>query len=73
MPSFALMQGVAVALAVAGLAVGAITPLGAHAIEAAHHFTDRRAYASLVLDHRALPAVPPERWVTTTQSVVWGS
>jgi multicomponent Na+:H+ antiporter subunit D len=70
--SFALMQGVALALAVGGLALGAITPIGAHAVEAAHHFTDRHAYASLVLQHQALPAVPSERWVTTTQSVVWG-
>jgi len=72
LPSFALMQGVALALAVAGLAVGAFTPLGAHALEAAHHFTDRNAYAALVLDHRRLPPVPPERWVTTTSSVAWG-
>src|SRR5439155_1203824 len=56
----------------AGLAAGAVTPLGTHALEAAQHFTDRNAYAALVLDHQPLPAVPPEHWVTTTSSVVWG-
>ena len=71
-PSFALMQAVALVLAVGGLAIGAVTPLGMHALEAAHHFTDTRAYHALVLDHRALPPAPPAHWVTTTQSVVWG-
>ena len=51
-PRPVLMLAVAMVLAVAGLAVGAWTGLAANAVEAAHQFTDRLSYASVVLDHR---------------------
>jgi multicomponent Na+:H+ antiporter subunit D len=70
-PELALMQGVSLALAVAGLAVGAWTGLATRAVEAAHTFTDRLGYADVVLNHRALTPPPPETWHTTTSSVVW--
>jgi multicomponent Na+:H+ antiporter subunit D len=71
-PSLAIMQAVAVTLAVASLALGAVTRLGADAKDAAHRFTDGDAYRALVLDHTPLPPAPAEHWVTSTQSVVWG-
>jgi multicomponent Na+:H+ antiporter subunit D len=66
-----LMVVVTLALALGGLAAGAWTGLAANAVEAAHQFTDRLAYAGVVLDHAAPPAVPPESWHTTTSSLVW--
>ena len=66
------MQVVALVLAVAGLVLGAVTSLGANALEAAERFTDGHAYQALVLDHRGEPFVPPGHWVTTTSGVVWG-
>jgi multicomponent Na+:H+ antiporter subunit D len=65
------MQGVTLVLALAGLAVGALTGLAAHAVEAAHHFVDREDYVRVVLDHQPLAAVPHESWHTTTPSIVW--
>ena len=50
-PSLALMQGVTLAMAVAGLAVGAWPGLAANVVEAAHQFVDRADYARVVLDH----------------------
>ena len=70
-PSLHLMQGVALALALAGLAVGALTGFAAHVVEAAHHFVDRQDYVRVVLDHQPLTPAPPESWHTTTASVVW--
>jgi multicomponent Na+:H+ antiporter subunit D len=72
LPSFVVMQATALTLAVAGLALGAWTSLGARALEAAHRFTDGGAYRAFVLDHTPPPPVAPEHWVTSTQSVVWG-
>jgi multicomponent Na+:H+ antiporter subunit D len=70
-PSLALMTAVTLALALAGLVVGSLTGLAASAVESAHHFVDRAAYATVVLDHRALPPVPHETWHTTSSSVAW--
>ena len=70
-PSLALMQGVTLAMAVAGLAVGAWPGLAANVVEAAHQFVDRADYARVVLDHAPPTAVPHEAWHTTTSSVVW--
>jgi multicomponent Na+:H+ antiporter subunit D len=70
-PSLALMQAVTLALAVAGLAVGAWPGLAANLVEAAHQFVDRADYARVVLDHAPPAAVPHEVWHTTTSSVVW--
>jgi multicomponent Na+:H+ antiporter subunit D len=70
-PSLALMQGVTLLLAFAGLAVGAWTGLAANVVEAAHQFVDRVDYTSDVLDHTPPVPVPPEVWHTTTSSVVW--
>jgi multicomponent Na+:H+ antiporter subunit D len=70
-PSLALMQAVTLALAVAGLAVGAWPGLAANLVEAAHQFVDRTDYARVVLDHAPPAPVPHEVWHTTTSSVVW--
>jgi multicomponent Na+:H+ antiporter subunit D len=70
-PKLTVMIAVTLALAVAGLAVGAWTGLAANVEEAAHQFVDRSAYAGVVLDHHAAPSVPAEHWRTTTASVVW--
>jgi multicomponent Na+:H+ antiporter subunit D len=70
-PSLALMQGVTLVLALAGLLVGALTGFAARAVEAAHHFVDREDYVRVVLDHRPQAAVPPGTWHTTTLSVGW--
>ena len=70
-PSLALMQGVTLVLAVAGLAVGAWPALAANVVEAAHQFVDRIDYTSVVLDHTRPAPVPREVWHTTTSSVVW--
>jgi multicomponent Na+:H+ antiporter subunit D len=70
-PSLHLMQGVTLALALAGLVVGAFTGFAAHVVEAAHHFVDREDYVRVVLDHQPLTPSPPEPWHTTTLSVVW--
>jgi multicomponent Na+:H+ antiporter subunit D len=69
--SLALMEGVTVVVAAAGLAVGALTGFAARAVEAAHHFVDRQDYVRVVLDHRAPTPAPPEVWHTTTLSVTW--
>jgi multicomponent Na+:H+ antiporter subunit D len=58
-------------LALAGLLCGAWTGLATRAVEAAHTFTDRAAYAAAVLQHRTTPVPPPESWHTTTSSIVW--
>ncbi|MFL5928216.1 MAG: complex I subunit 5 family protein, partial [Gaiellaceae bacterium] len=70
-PNLGLMQGVTLALAVAGLAAGALTGFAARAVEAAHQFVDRESYARVVLDHRPPTPAPPEVWHTTTTSIVW--
>jgi multicomponent Na+:H+ antiporter subunit D len=70
-PSVTLMQVVTIVLALAGLAIGALTPLAASVQEAAHQFTDRLSYTGVVLDHRPPVPPPPGVWVTTTSSVVW--
>jgi multicomponent Na+:H+ antiporter subunit D len=72
-PSITLMQTVTLVLAVAGLAVGTLTPLAAHAQEAAHQFVDRLSYTSVVLDHRLPTPPPPGKWTTTTSAVLWGA
>jgi len=69
--SLALMQGVTLVLATAGLVVGALTGLAARAVEAAHRFVDGADYARVVLDHRPPVPVPPETWHTTTLSIAW--
>jgi multicomponent Na+:H+ antiporter subunit D len=71
-PSLAIMQAVAVTLALASLVLGGVTSLGAHAKDAAHRFADGESYRALVLDHASLPPAPGAHWVTSTQSVVWG-
>jgi multicomponent Na+:H+ antiporter subunit D len=70
-PSIRVMVSLAALLAVAGLAIGALTGFAAHVQAAAHTFVDRAAYAGVVLDHRAPPHVPAESWHTTTSSLVW--
>lgn len=70
-PSLRSMQLITIAFALAGLAVGALTPLAATVQEAAHRFVMRAGYAGVVLDHRALAAVPAGEWTTTTSSIVW--
>jgi multicomponent Na+:H+ antiporter subunit D len=70
-PQLALMNGVTLLLAFAGLAVGAWTGLAASAMQAAHTFTDQASYIHVVLDHRPAAPPPPGEWVTTTSSVVW--
>jgi multicomponent Na+:H+ antiporter subunit D len=70
-PSITWMQVITLVLAVAGLAIGALTSFAANVVEAAHEFTDRLSYAAVVLDHRPATPVPHEVWHTTTQSVVW--
>jgi multicomponent Na+:H+ antiporter subunit D len=72
-PNVPVMTAVAGVLAVAGLAVGAVTPLAAHAQEAAHSFVDRLGYTNDVLSHRLPAPPPPEAWHTTTESLVWAS
>jgi multicomponent Na+:H+ antiporter subunit D len=71
-PRLPLMQTVTLVLAVAGLAVGALTLLAVHAQEAAHQFVDRLSYTSVVLDHRPATPPPPGEWITTSSSVIWG-
>jgi multicomponent Na+:H+ antiporter subunit D len=70
-PRVGLMTGVTLAMAAAGLAVGAITPLAARAMEAAHSFTDTTSYLAVVLDHHGAAPVEPEHWHTTASSVIW--
>jgi multicomponent Na+:H+ antiporter subunit D len=70
-PSPRLMQAVTLVLAVAGLAVGALTGLAERAQEAAHAFVDHAGYAAAVLDGRSPLSVPPGQWRTTTESIVW--
>jgi len=70
-PNLGLMQAVTLVLAVAGLAVGALTGLAAQAVAAAHHFVDRQDYARVVLGRRPLTPAPPAVWHTTTLSVTW--
>jgi multicomponent Na+:H+ antiporter subunit D len=70
-PNIRLMQLVTLAMALAGLAVGALPSLAAHVQEAAHHFVAHRDYARVVLEHRAAAAVPRGEWHTTASSIVW--
>jgi multicomponent Na+:H+ antiporter subunit D len=70
-PNLGLMQAVTLALAVGGLAVGALTGLAARAVEAADRFVDREAYVRVVLGHQPLAPAPPAAWHTTTASLVW--
>lgn len=70
-PSVGLMQLITLAFALAGLAVGALTPLAASVQRAARHFVAHVDYASVVLDHHPLTPVLPGEWKTTTASVVW--
>jgi multicomponent Na+:H+ antiporter subunit D len=70
-PNIRLMQLVTLALALAGLVVGAVPSLAVHVQEAAHHFVAHRDYARVVLGQRAPAAVPPGEWHTTASSVVW--
>ncbi|MFL5953392.1 MAG: complex I subunit 5 family protein [Gaiellaceae bacterium] len=70
-PSIRLMQLVTLALALIGLAVGAVPSLAAHVQEAARHFVDHRDYARVVLDRRAPLPVPPGEWRTTASSILW--
>jgi multicomponent Na+:H+ antiporter subunit D len=70
-PRVGLMVGITLALAVCGLATGALTGLAAKAMEAAHVFTDHTSYEHVVLDQRGAAPPPPGEWVTTTESVVW--
>jgi multicomponent Na+:H+ antiporter subunit D len=72
-PSVPVMTAVAGVLAVAGLAVGAITPLAVHVEQAAHAFVDRLGYTNDVLSHQLPSPLPHEVWRTTTESLVWGS
>jgi multicomponent Na+:H+ antiporter subunit D len=67
------MTTVAGVLAVAGLAVGAVTPFAARVQQAAHSFVDRLGYTNDVLAHRLPPPLPPESWHTTTESLFWAS
>lgn len=70
-PQLVAMRTVTLVLAAGGLALGAVTPLAARLRDAAHVFTDRAGYVSVVLDHHA-PVLPPhEPWVTTSSSVAW--
>jgi multicomponent Na+:H+ antiporter subunit D len=70
-PSLTLMQLITLALALAGLAIGALTPLAATVQEAAHQFVAHADYAKVVLDHRPSAPSPPGEWKTTTESIVW--
>jgi multicomponent Na+:H+ antiporter subunit D len=70
-PNIRLMQLVTLALALAGLAVGAVPALAVHVQEAAHHFVAHRDYARVVLEQRAPAAVPPGEWRTTPSSIAW--
>jgi multicomponent Na+:H+ antiporter subunit D len=70
-PNIPVMVAMATVLALAGLAIGALTGFAAHVQEAAHMFVDRAGYAGHVLDQRLPPPPEPESWRTTTQSVVW--
>ena len=70
-PSLRSMQLITLAFALAGLAVGALTPLAATVQEAAQRFVMHAGYAGAVLDRLAVPAVPAGEWKTTTSSIVW--
>jgi multicomponent Na+:H+ antiporter subunit D len=70
-PSIRLMQVVTLALALLGLAVGAIPSLAAHVQEAAHRFVEHGDYARVVLEQRPPLPVPPESWHTTYASIAW--
>jgi multicomponent Na+:H+ antiporter subunit D len=70
-PKRHLMSAVTLALALGGLATGALTGIATRAQAAAETFTNRIEYAASVLDHRVTPAPPPGAWHTTTSSVVW--
>ncbi len=70
-PSITGMQAITAILALAGLSIGALTPLAATVQVAAHHFVAHADYAKVVLDHSALTPAPPGDWKTTTASVAW--
>jgi multicomponent Na+:H+ antiporter subunit D len=71
-PSLGLMTAITLALALGGLAVGALTGVATTLEDAAHGFVNHKAYVDAVLHH--VPHTPEENsaWVTTTSSVVWG-
>ncbi len=65
------MKGVALALALSGLGVGAWTGLAAAARPAGANFVDHGAYVSMVLSGKAAPHVPQLTWFAHGSSIAW--